>query len=153
MKKKVLLLLLLMILLTGCGKKDREITIKCTNTTANSTNNVEVTDISKYNGEFYMKYSKIVTVESGFSSESAYITRKHEYDDISNKLEHGANIILDVDDNNMVIIATLTVENYDLSTYTASGKENLKASYVVRNYENQGAICHIEGATREELGL
>ena len=153
MKKGIILLLMIVLLITGCGKKEREITIKCTNTTYNSTNNVEVTDISKYNGDFYLKYSKVVTVESGFVGESAFITRKHDYEELSKKFESGTKFNLDIDDNNMVIIATLIVEKYDLSTYTESGKENLKAKNVIENYENQGALCKIEGATRAELGL
>ena len=152
MKKGIFLLLIILFGISGCGK-DREITIKCTNTTYNSTNTVEVTDTSKYNGDFYLKYSKVVTVESSFVGESSFITRKHEYEELSKGFESGTKYTLDVDDNNMVIIATLIVENYDLSTYTASGKENLKAKHIVENYESQGAVCKIEGATRAELGL
>ena len=152
MKKGIFLLLIMVFGISGCGK-EREITIKCTNTTYNTKNTVEVTDTSKYNGDFYMKYSKVVTVESGFKGESDFIVRKHEYEELSKNFESGTKYNLDVDDNNMVIIATLIVENYDLSTYTASGKENLKAKHVVENYESQGAVCEIKGATRAELGL
>ena len=150
--KKYIVLLLLLLLLTGCGKK-KEIVSTCINTTEGDGIIVKVTDVSKYDDNYMLTYSKIVTVESGFANYESYNNRKLEYEQLKNSFENQANYIINPDDNNRVIEVILIIDNYNLETYTESGRENLRAKNVIRNYEFDGYKCTLDGVTREELGL
>ncbi len=152
--KRFLILVGVVFIISGCGNNKKEIMVTCTKSVKNESGEaVSVTDKSKFNSDQLLTYNEVVTVENGFTSDESYNEKKKSYANVVELMKDNNNYTFDFNDNKKEITVKLVADSFDLTKYTDEEKENIKATYRIKSYENSGYTCKISGISRKKLGL
>ena len=152
--KIIFVLGFMLILVSGCNKNGKEISVVCTKSVNGASGEtVTVTDTSKYSKDKFLTYNEVVTVEKDFASDEVYKEKKSGYDLSADLMKDNKNYSYTADDTNKVITVKLVMDNFDLTKYSDEEKEGISAKSRITSYENSGYTCKISGTSRKKLGL
>lgn len=138
--------------LTGCFGGDGTFTMTCTPEKDDSIGfDNDAVIVYEFNeDQLVTGYTAKATQK--FDDEEMYNIYKTEQEEaIKDNTNENISYELETDDKNMILTYSMTIKNLNKNVETDEDKEALKASTILKNNEESGTSCKLDGIDKKDL--